>query len=95
MLMPTQRSDAHRNYERILAVAAQEIAAYGADASLEQIARIAGVGSATVRRHFPTRRVLLDAVFRERVEALEARARELADAGDARAALLGWLAALV
>ena len=89
-----QRSDAQRNYARILAVAEQEVAARGADVSFEQIARAAGVGSATVRRHFPSRRTLLDAVFRERVEALEARARELATADDARTALLDWLATL-
>jgi AcrR family transcriptional regulator len=90
-----QRSAARRNYARILAVAEQEVATHGADASFEQIARAAGVGSATVRRHFPSRRDLLDAVFRERVEALTARARALAEAQDARAALLDWLAALV
>ncbi|GLY07848.1 helix-turn-helix domain-containing protein [Actinoplanes sp. NBRC 101535] len=93
--MPTQRSDAQRNYTRILAVAAQEIATHGADASMEQIARGDGVGSATVRRHFPIKRDLLDAAFRKRVDALEARARDLADTRDARAALLGRLAALV
>ncbi|MFD8159092.1 TetR/AcrR family transcriptional regulator [Streptomyces malaysiensis] len=89
-----QRADARRNYARILAVAEEEVAAHGADASLEQIARTAGVGSATVRRHFPTRAALLEAVFRERIEALAARARELAGAGDVRAALLEWLGAL-
>ncbi|MEW2547595.1 helix-turn-helix domain-containing protein [Streptomyces sp. NPDC047002] len=92
--MPGQRADARRNYARILAVAEEEVAAHGADASLEQIARVAGVGSATVRRHFPGRRALLDAVFRERVEALCERARALAGAQDARAALLDWLRAL-
>ncbi len=55
---------------------------------------MAGVGSATVRRHFPSRRALLEAVFCERIEALCARARELAGAPDARAALLEWLSAL-
>jgi AcrR family transcriptional regulator len=93
--MPIKRADARRNYTRLLAVAAQEIATHGADASLEQIARIAGVGSATVRRHFPSRRTLLEAVFRERVETLCAQARELAGRGDARAALLEWLRAVV
>ncbi|MEU8633959.1 helix-turn-helix domain-containing protein [Amycolatopsis sp. NPDC048633] len=88
------RSDARRNYARILAVAEEEVAAHGADASLEQIARTAGVGSATVRRHFPSRRELLEAVFRQQVDALAARARELAEAPDARAALLDWLSAL-
>lgn len=92
--MSAQRSDARRNYARVLAVAEQEVAAHGAEASFEQIAHAAGVGSATVRRHFPSRRALLDAVFRECVEALTARARELADAQDARAALLDSLAAL-
>ncbi|RQX12398.1 TetR family transcriptional regulator [Micromonospora ureilytica] len=92
--MSSQRADARRNYARLLAVAEQEIAAHGADASLEQIARIAGVGSATVRRHFPSRHALLDAVFRGVIENLGARARELSDAADARAALLDWLAAV-
>ncbi|MET7950447.1 TetR/AcrR family transcriptional regulator [Micromonospora sp. NPDC005324] len=92
--MSSQRADARRNYARLLAVAEQEIAAHGADASLEQIARIAGVGSATVRRHFPSRHALLDAVFRDVIENLGVRARELSDAADARAALLDWLAAV-
>ncbi|MYZ38387.1 MULTISPECIES: TetR/AcrR family transcriptional regulator [unclassified Streptomyces] len=81
--MPAQqRADARRNYARILAVAEEEVAAHGVDASLEQIARTAGVGSATVRRHFPTRRALLEAVSRKRIEALCLRARELADNPD-------------
>ncbi|AJE84635.1 TetR family transcriptional regulator [Streptomyces albus] len=86
-----QRSDARRNYRRILAVAEEEVAARGAGASLEQIARTAGVGSATVRRHFPTRRALLEAVSRTRIEALCARARDLTGRDDSRAALLEWL----
>ncbi|WP_326952676.1 TetR/AcrR family transcriptional regulator [Amycolatopsis sp. NBC_01286] len=89
-----RRSDAQRNYALILAVAEREVAEHGAEASLEQIARTAGVGSATVRRHFPSRRALLDAVFRERVDALDGRALALADAADPRAALLDWLTAL-
>lgn len=90
-----QRADARRNYARILAVAEQEVAVHGANASLEQIARTAGVGSATVRRHFPTRRALLEAVSKERVEALGARARDLTDGGDSRAALLEWMGEVV
>jgi AcrR family transcriptional regulator len=94
--MPEQaRADARRNYARILAVAEQEVAAQGAGASLEQIARTAGVGSATVRRHFPTRQALLTAVSRKRVEALCDRARDLAAAGDSRTALLDWLSDVV
>lgn len=93
--MTGQRSDARRNYRRILAVAEAEVAEHGTDASLEQIARTAGVGSATVRRHFPTRQALLEAVFRERVEKLCERAAALAGADDSRAALLDWLHGLV
>ncbi|MFJ1896018.1 MULTISPECIES: TetR/AcrR family transcriptional regulator [unclassified Streptomyces] len=90
--MPGQRADARRNYLRILAVAEEEVAAHGADASFEQIARTAGVGSATVRRHFPSRLALLEAVSRERVDALAAHARELADSpgGDRYAVLMEW-----
>jgi AcrR family transcriptional regulator len=90
-----QRADARRNYALILAVAEEEVATRGAAASLEQIARTAGVGSATVRRHFPTRRALLEAVSRERIEALRVRAHELAGRGDARDALLDWLSDVV
>ncbi|MQY18061.1 TetR/AcrR family transcriptional regulator [Nocardia macrotermitis] len=86
-----QRADARRNYARVLAVAEEEIAAHGANASMERIARIAGVGSGTVRRHFPTRRALLEAVSHKRIEALCTRAEELLDAPDSRAALLEWL----
>ncbi|MFF3171154.1 TetR/AcrR family transcriptional regulator [Streptomyces sp. NPDC057900] len=91
--MSAQRADARRNYLRILAVAEEEVAAHGADASFEQIARTAGVGSATVRRHFPSRLALLEAVSQERVEALRAHARELAGGpgGDRYAVLMEWL----
>lgn len=90
-----QRADARRNYTRILTVAEDEVAANGAGASLEQIARTAGVGSATVRRHFPTRRALLEAVSRKRIEALSVRAHELTGKGDSRNALLEWLSDVV
>jgi len=89
------RADAQRNYARLLAVAEQAVATQGADASLEQIGRTAGVGSGTVRRHFPTRRALLEAVFRDKVEALCDQARDLGAASDARAALLEWLGAVM
>ncbi|MEV3963812.1 helix-turn-helix domain-containing protein [Nocardia sp. NPDC050193] len=91
----TQRADARRNYTRILAVAEAEVARHGAAASLEQIARTAGVGSATVRRHFPTRRALLEAVSRQRIEALGDRARARCGDEDSRGALLAWLHELV
>jgi AcrR family transcriptional regulator len=92
--MPRQRADARRNYALLLTVAREAIAEYGPDASLEQIARTAGVGSATLRRHFPSRQALLEAVFRDEVETLCGHARELTAAPDTRAALLEWLGAL-
>jgi AcrR family transcriptional regulator len=90
-----QRADAQRNYARILTVAEEEVAAHGSGASLEQIARTAGVGSATVRRHFPTRRALLQAVSHERIEALCVRAHDLTGQGDSRDALLEWMTDVV
>ncbi|GAA0699039.1 TetR/AcrR family transcriptional regulator [Kitasatospora atroaurantiaca] len=88
------RADARRNYERILAAAGAAIAQHGVEASLEEIARHAGVGSATLHRHFPSRRALLEAVFRDRVEALCATARDLAAEPDPGAALVTWLHAV-
>lgn len=93
--MTGQRSDARRNRTHILAVAEAEVAAHGARASLEQIARVAGVGSATVRRHFPTRKALLEAVFERRVHALCDRAQALCGEPDSRSALLEWLRELL
>ncbi|WP_344487882.1 helix-turn-helix domain-containing protein [Nonomuraea monospora] len=77
-----------------MAAAEAEIARHGADASLEEIARRAGVGSATLHRHFPSRQALLEAVFHDRVELLCARAREMHDRPDAGNALLEWLQAV-
>ncbi|MBE3002363.1 helix-turn-helix transcriptional regulator [Nocardiopsis sp. HNM0947] len=81
------RADARRNYERILAVAEEAVAEHGDGASFEEIARTAGVGSATVYRHFPTRQALLETVFHGRVAALADRARTLSGADDPRYAL--------
>ncbi len=86
------RADARRNYERIVSAAQEAFLEQGADASLEEIARRAGVGSATLHRHFPSRHSLLQAVFRDRVDALCARARERAAADEEPgAALFAWL----
>ncbi|MFI5606237.1 TetR/AcrR family transcriptional regulator [Amycolatopsis sp. NPDC051903] len=89
------RADARRNYERLLATAAEVVADQGAEASLEEIARRAGVGSATLHRHFPGRAALLEAVFRERVDSLCARAAELETAAQPGEALVTWLRAVV
>lgn len=66
----TLRADGRRNRERLLAAAAELIRRDGAQASLEEIARSAGLGSATLHRHFPSRHALLEAVHREGVEQL-------------------------
>jgi AcrR family transcriptional regulator len=88
------RADARRNRERILAAAGTAIARDGAEASLEEIARLADVGSATLHRHFASRRALLEAVFTDRVDTLCARARELLSEPDPGAALVRWLHAV-
>jgi AcrR family transcriptional regulator len=85
------RADARRNRDRLLAVAAEAFAADGADASLDAIARRAGVGSGTLYRHFPTREALIRAVYWARVEQVCARGAELCAAGDPVAALAEWL----
>ena len=85
------RADARRNRERILTTAQEAFAVHGAGASLEEIARRAGVGSATLHRHFPSRRSLLEAVFHDRVEALCAKARQHAQESEPGTALLSWL----
>lgn len=88
------RADARRNYDRILVAAEAAIARHGAEASLEEIARRAGVGSATLHRHFPSRQALLEAVFRDKVESLCAGARRLAAELDPGPALIAWLRAV-
>ncbi|MEJ1197880.1 MULTISPECIES: TetR/AcrR family transcriptional regulator [unclassified Streptomyces] len=91
---PPKRADARRNYDRILEAAATEVSRRGADASLEEIARRAGVGSATLHRHFPSRWVLLQAVFEERVAQLCDEARSLASKHPPATALAKWLMSL-
>lgn len=76
-------------------MASAVVAEQGAEASLEEIARRAGVGSATLHRHFPSRLALLDAVFAERVTALCDLGAELLAAPDPGDALVRWLHELV
>src|SRR6478735_4764159 len=85
------RADAQRNIERLLDAARAAIAKDGPDASLDDIARRAGVGSGTLYRHFPTRQALLEAAYLDRLEALAARADELAARLPAGEALVEWL----
>ena len=83
------RADAQRNRERILEVAKQEFTRVGANASLEEIAKKAGVGPGTLYRHFPTREDLLVAVYRSEMEKLAAAERNLADSMSPVEALAG------
>ena len=90
------RADAQRNYQRLLSAASAAFADHGADdVSLEEIARRAGVGIGTLYRHFPTRQDLLEAVYRDQVEALRVRAVELLQSAAPDEALAIWLRALV
>jgi AcrR family transcriptional regulator len=85
------RADARENHDRLLEVAARAFAREGTGASLKAIAREAGVGIGTVYRRFPTREVLVEAVYQQEVSRLCAAAGALiADRGGA-AALRAWM----
>jgi AcrR family transcriptional regulator len=71
------RADATRNRDQLLAVATRVFASAGSESSMRAIAREAGVGIATLYRHFPTRESLVDAVYRDQVARLTTGAREL------------------
>jgi AcrR family transcriptional regulator len=87
------RADARRNRDALLAAAAAVFAESGADAPLDDVARRAGVGNATLYRHFPTRRELLVAVYADEVDALCVRGRALLESRRPADALFDWLAA--
>lgn len=89
------RADAQRNRERILEVAKEAFTRHGADASLDDIAREAGVGAGTLYRHFPTRDALIEAVYRSEVEKLAAAGRTFAAAMPPMEALRAWMLLLV
>jgi AcrR family transcriptional regulator len=89
------RADAQRNRDRLLAAAETALNAHGASASLDEIAKAAGVGNATLYRHFPTRAELIEAVYDQRIEALCATAAQLAQGRDPAPALKDWLRAVV
>ena len=75
-----RRADARTNRARILDVAEEVFGAGGESASTEEVARRAGVGIATVFRHFPTKAVLLEAVLVRRFDRLRTQAEQLLDA---------------
>lgn len=72
------RADARRNYEKVLVAAREAFGTVGASASLEDIARQAGVGIGTLYRHFPTRQDLFEAVYVDQVDELCTAAVKLA-----------------
>src|SRR5260221_2517321 len=85
------RADAQRNRERILEVAKQAFTRSGADTSLDDIAKQADVGPGTLYRHFPTRDILLEAVYRSEVEKLAAAERKFAAAMPPVEDLRAWM----
>jgi AcrR family transcriptional regulator len=86
-----QRTDAQRNRERILEVAKEAFTRAGANASLDDIAKDAGVGAGTLYRHFRTRDALIEAVYRTEVEKLAAAERKFAEAMSPIEALRAWM----
>lgn len=85
------RADAKKNYDHLLAVARDVVTEQGADASLRDVARRAGVGLGTLYRHFPTREALLEALLRASFDELTVRAGELDTSSAPEDALMSWL----
>src|ERR1700746_2222348 len=85
------RTDAQRNRERILDVAKDAFTRSGANASLDDIAKQAGVGAGTLYRHFPTRDALIEAVYRSEVEKLAAAERKFTETMPPIDALRTWM----
>ena len=85
------RTDALRNRARILEVAKEAFTRYGAAASLDDIAKQAGVGPGTLYRHFPNRDALIEGVYRSEVEKLAAAARHFAATKPPAEALRAWM----
>jgi AcrR family transcriptional regulator len=85
------RTDAQQNRERILEVAKKEFTRSGPNASLDDIAREAGVGAGTLYRHFPTRDALIEAVYRTEVEKLAAAEKKFSADMPPIEALRAWM----
>ena len=86
-----RRVDAQRNRERILEVARLAFTRHGAEATLDDIARRADIGSGTLYRHFPTRDALIEAVYRSEVEKLIAAGQRFAATMSPLEALRAWM----
>jgi AcrR family transcriptional regulator len=85
------RTDAQRNRLRILEVAKEAFSRYGANASLDDIAKEAGVGAGTLYRHFPTRDALIEAVYRTEVEKIAAAEKKFSESLPPVEALRAWM----
>src|ERR1700753_2916460 len=85
------RADAVRNRERILELAKKAFTRSGAQITLDELAREAGIGPGTLYRHFPTRDALLEAVYRSEVEKLAAAEKEFSANRPPVEALRGWM----
>jgi AcrR family transcriptional regulator len=85
------RADAVRNRERVLEAAKEVFSAGGPEASLEAVARTAGVGIGTLYRHFPTREALFEAVYRREVQQLADLAEKLKQEAEPLDALRRWM----
>ena len=85
------RADAVRNRDLLITAAAEAFAARGADVPLEDIARNAGVGIGTLYRHFPTRELLVEAVYRHEIDVLCERADQLLESMPPEQALAEWM----
>ena len=85
------RADACRNRDRLLEVASDAFSVWGTDASLEKIAKEAGVGIGTLYRHYPTRDALIEAVYRHNVDLLCDAADELSAQLPPDEALAQWM----
>ncbi|MFR0357685.1 TetR/AcrR family transcriptional regulator [Streptomyces sediminimaris] len=85
------RADAARNREQLLEVATRVLASPGEETSMRAIAREAGVGIATLYRHFPTRESLVEAVYRDQVVRLTNGARDLLAEAAPAVALRRWM----
>jgi AcrR family transcriptional regulator len=89
------RSDAQRNRQRLLVAARELVSDEGNEVALDEVARRAGVGNATLYRHFPSRAELLAALYADEVAALCGHGALQLDASSPIEALFAWLDAFV
>jgi AcrR family transcriptional regulator len=89
------RADARRNYERIVATAREVFFDQGVEAPLDDIVKKAGIGAGTLYRHFPTREVLIEAVYRHEIEEIAEIAHQVAKELPPAEAIREWFRALI